>query len=187
MKLLRNLLLSGVAFAASIASAATWTIDSRHSAVNFTVRNFFTNVPGAFRIQSGTVDFDPANPSKGSIQAVIEVGSVDTRDADRDKHLRNQDFFETDKFPTATFKSTTWEMVGENKFRVTGDLTIKEVTKPVVLDVSLLGAGPGRGGSTVAGWEATTTLQRKDFGISYGPSIGNEVRLTIAVQSVLKG
>lgn len=178
-------LLLALALAASSAFAAdTWTVDTRHSGVTFSVRNFFVPVEGSLKLQSGKIVYDAANPAANSVEAVIAVSSVNTQDADRDKHLNNQDFFLTDKFPTATFKSTKWEAVGENKFKVTGDLTIKDVTKPVTLDVALLGTGSGQRGKTISGWQATTKLNRKDFGVSNGPSIADEVAITINVQGV---
>jgi polyisoprenoid-binding protein YceI len=178
-------LLLALALTASAAFAAdTWTVDTHHSGINFSVRNFFVPVEGSFKLQSGKLVYDAANPSANSVEAVIAVTSVNTQDADRDKHLNKPDFFTTEKFPTATFKSTKWEAAGENKFKVTGELTIKDVTRPVTLDVSLLGMGPGPQGKTISGWQATTKLNRKDFGISYGPSIADEVSLTINVQGV---
>lgn len=178
-------LLLALALTASTAFAAdTWTVDTRHSGVTFSVRNFFVPVEGSLKIQSGKIVYDAANPSASSVEAVIAVTTINTQEAGRDKHLNNQDFFLTEKFPTASFKSTKWEAVGENKFKVTGDLTIKETTKPVTLDVTLFGTGPGNRGSTISGWQATTKLNRKDFGVSSGPSIADEVSLTINVQGV---
>jgi polyisoprenoid-binding protein YceI len=178
-------LLLALALTGSAAFAAdTWNVDTRHSGVSFSVRNFFVPVEGSLKLQSGKIVFDAANPSANSVEAVIAVTSINTQDGDRDKHLNNQDFFLTDKFPTATFKSTKWEAAGENKFKVTGDLTIKEVTKPVTLDVALLGTGSGNRGRTISGWQATTKLNRKDFGVSNGPSIADTVDITINVQGV---
>lgn len=172
---------------ASAAFADTWKIDPRHSSVNFSVKNFFVPVEGSFKIQEGSIAFDPANVGASSVEAVIAVNSVNTQDADRDKHLNNQDFFLTDKFPTATFKSTSWTAAGENKFTVTGDLTIKDVTKPVTLDVELLGSGPGPRGGTISGWQATTKINRNDWGISFGKSIADTVTITVNIQGVKQG
>jgi polyisoprenoid-binding protein YceI len=178
-------LLLALALTGSAAFAAdTWNVDTRHSGVTFSVRNFFVPVEGSLKLQSGKIVYDAANPAANSVEAVIAVTSVNTQDTDRDKHLNNQDFFLTDKFPTATFKSTKWTPAGENKFKVTGDLTIKDVTKPVTLDVALLGTGAGNRGRTISGWQATTKLNRKDFGVSNGPSIADEVSITINVQGV---
>ncbi|HYD00326.1 MAG TPA: YceI family protein, partial [Phycisphaerales bacterium] len=181
-KLLVSLALLGLASAAF--AADTWTVDTRHSGVTFSVRNFFVPVEGTLKLQEGKIVYDPADPAANSVEAVIAVTSINTQDADRDKHLNNQDFFLTEKFPTATFKSTKWEAAGANKFKVTGDLTIKDVTKPVTLDVTLLGTGPGPRGSTISGWQAATKISRKEFGVSYGPSIADEVSITINVQGI---
>ncbi len=179
-----SLLLATLGLVASAFAADTWNIDTRHSGVTFSVRNFFVPVEGTFKLQSGAIVFDAANPATSSVEAVIAVASVNTQDTDRDKHLNNQDFFLTEKFPTATFKSTSWTPAGEGKFKVTGELTIKDVTKPLTLEVSYLGQGPGNRGRTVSGWQATTKMSRKDWGISYGASIADEVSLTINVQGV---
>jgi polyisoprenoid-binding protein YceI len=181
---MKRLLLVLALASSTVFAADTWSIDTRHSGVTFSVRNFFVPVEGSLKLQSGKIVYDAANPSANSVEAVIAVTSINTQDADRDKHLNNQDFFLTDKFPTATFKSTKWVSAGENKFKVSGDLTIKDVTKPVTLDVTLLGTGSGNRGKTISGWQATTKLNRKDFGVNNGPSIADEVAITINVQGV---
>jgi len=177
-------LVSLLSLVAAANAADTWNIDTRHSGVTFSVRNFFVPVEGSLKLQSGTIVFDAANPAASSVEAVVAVTSINTQDADRDKHLNNQDFFLTDKFPTATFKSTKWEPAGENKFKVTGDLTIKDVTKPLVIDVELLGTGTGNRGRTISGWQGTARLNRKDWGVDHGASIANEVSLTLNVQGI---
>lgn len=177
-------LLSLLAVASAANAADTWTIDTRHTSVNFSVRNFFSQVPGSFKVASGQIIFDSTNPSANSVEAVISVGTVNTQEPDRDKHLTNPDFFLVEKFPTASFKSTKWEAAGENKFKVMGDLTIKDITKSVTLDVALLGTGPGNRGRTISGWEATARINRKDWGVSFGGSIGDEVAISISLQAV---
>jgi polyisoprenoid-binding protein YceI len=184
-QLLAVLALAGLASSA-LAAPDTWVVDTRHSGVNFSVRNFFVPVEGMLKVQEGTIVYDAANPSHGSVEAVVAVTSINTQDESRDKHLNNQDFFLTSQFPTATFKSTKWVPAGENKFKVTGDMTIKDVTRPVTFDVTLLGTGPGARGSTVSGWQAQTKINRKDFGVTYGASIADEVALTINIQGVKK-
>lgn len=183
MKLLSLLAVAGLT-AGSALAADTWSVDTRHTSVNFSVRNFFSQVPGSLKVSSGTIVFDAANPAGNSVEAVIAIGTINTQEPDRDGHLKSQDFFLAEKFPSATFRSTKWETAGENKFKVTGDLTIKDVTKPVTLDVTLLGTGAGMRGRTISGWEATAKLNRKDFGITYGPSIADEVAVTINLQAV---
>lgn len=183
------LLIPGLLGLVSLAfgAAEPWTIDTRHSGVSFTVRNFFVPVDGSLKIQEGKLAYDPENPANNSVQATIGVTTINTQDTDRDAHLNRDDFFDTTKFPTATFKSTKWEAAGSNKFKVTGDLTIKDVTKPVVLDVELLGTGPGQAGRTVSGWQGKTKINRKDFGVSTGPSIADEVAITLNVQAMKDG
>lgn len=186
MKLKSLLALIALPALAATAVADTWTIDTRHSSVNFSVRNFFVPVEGSFKVTEGSIQFDPANVAASSITAVVSVSSVNTQDSDRDAHLNRADFFLTEQFPTATFQSTSWTAAGENRFTVVGTLTIKDVTKPVTLDVTLLGSGPGNRGRFISGWQATTRINRKDWGVTYGPSIADEVALTINVQGVKK-
>lgn len=178
-------LLAASSLAAS-AAPETWSIDAKHSGVSFAVRNFFVPVEGMLKIQEGAITHDPANIAANSVEAIIAVTSINTMEPGRDKHLNNQDFFLTSQFPTATFKSTKWVAAGENKFKVTGDMTIKGVTKPVTLDVALLGTGAGPRGGKVSGWQATGTISRKAFGVDYGPQIADEVELTINVQGMQK-
>ena len=109
-------------------------------------------------------------PEASKVEVTIQAESVFTHNEARDKHLRGPDFFNTKEFPTLTFKSASWKKTGENTFDVTGDLTIKDVTKEVVLKTTLLGFGPGmRPGSLLSGWEATTTIKKSEFGLA-GPA-----------------
>jgi polyisoprenoid-binding protein YceI len=174
---------------ATLASAAveTYKIDSAHSSVGFNVRHFFTKVPGVFAKSSGTIVVDRDDLAKSNVEATIDVGSVNTREGQRDKHLLGADFFLAEKFPSMKFKSTAWKKTGADTFDVTGDLTIKDQTKPVVLKVKLLGFGPGMGGAMLSGWEATATLDRRDFGITYGQGIvGNDVEVVINIEAALQ-
>ncbi len=181
---MKQLVLAFALIGSTAFAADTWNVDTRHSGVSFSVRNFFVPVEGSLKLQEGKIVFDAANLSASSVQAVVAVSTINTQDADRDKHLNNDDFFITAKFPTATFKSTKWEAAGVNQFTVTGDLTIKEVTKPVTLAVSLLGTGIGNRGRPISGWQAIAKINRKDWGVSYGASIADEVTLTINVQGI---
>jgi polyisoprenoid-binding protein YceI len=162
----------------------TYAIDPVHSSVGFTIRHFFTNVPGVFTRFSGAITVDREHLQNSSVTATIEVPSVDTRTQKRDEHLRSPDFFDAAKFPTITFKSTSWTQTAEGAFDVAGDLTIKGVTKPVVLKVKLLGFGPGMQGAVLSGWEASTTLNRNDFGITTFPKVlGDDVAVAISVEA----
>ncbi len=171
------------------AAVETYKFDPSHSSISFSVRHFFSPVPGNFSDFTGTIKYDPESPANNSVEAVINVGSVDTNNAKRDKHLQSGDFFNSESHPTMTFKSTSWESAGENKFKVTGDLTILETTRSVVLDVELLGSGEVGSGERkkyISGWTATTDLKRTDFGIDYGllSVIGEDVSIAITVEAI---
>jgi len=181
---MKRILAAVVALAAVPALAAdTYKIEGSHTQSAFAVRHLMiSTVRGEFGKTEGTVVIDPADPTRSSVEATIDAATVDTRDAKRDEHLRNADFFDVAKFPKITFKSTKVEQAGEGALKVTGDLTIKGVTKSVVLDV----AGPTAEikdpwGNTRRGLSATTRINRKDFGVSYGPdaAISDQVAITI--------
>jgi len=173
----------------STASAAveTYNIDPVHSSIGFTIRHIVSHVPGQFTSFSGTLVVDRDHLENSTVQATIEVGSVSTNNEKRNGHLKSPDFFDVAKFPTITFKSSSWKKTGESTFDVTGNLTIKDVTKEVVLKVTLLGFAPGMMGGQVSGWEATTTINRSDFGVigpaMLGKAIGEEVAVTISVEA----
>jgi polyisoprenoid-binding protein YceI len=180
------------AMAASLASAAsaaveTYSIDPVHSSVAFSIRHAVGRVPGRFTKFSGTIVVDRGNLENSTVSAVIDVGSVDTDNDKRNGHLKTPDFFDVSTYATITFKSKSWKKTGDDTFDVTGDLTIKNVTKEVVLKVTLNGFGPGMRGATLSGWEATTTLNREDFGVMgpamLGKMLGDEVAVTILVEA----
>jgi len=189
---LRFLSLAGLALGLLVSTRAaseTYTIDPVHSSVGFTVRHVFSKVPGSFSKFSGTIVVDQANPAANTVEATIEIGSVNTASEKRDGHLQTPDFFDAAKFPAITFKSKSWAKTGADTYDVTGDLTIHGVTKSVVLQVMSLGFGPGMMGSPVSGWEATTTINRRDFGVDgpamLGKAVGDEVAITINVEAGL--
>ena len=195
MKLSSKLLLvAGLALGVvgtTSAAVETYVIDSMHSSVGFTVRHLFSQVPGSFTKFNGTLVVDRDNLEKSSVEATIDIGSVNTAVDKRDTHLKSPDFFDAAKFPTITFKSKSWKKTGADSYDVTGDLTIKDVTKSVVLAVKVLGFGPGMmPGTAVSGWEGTTTLLRGDFGVNgpamLGKAVGDEVKVTISVEADLK-
>lgn len=172
----------------SIAAAAqleTWNLDPYHSAAQFAVRhNGISTVRGAFGKLSGTVQYDPSDPTKTVIDATIDTNSVDTRVEPRDKDLRSPNFFDVEKFPAITFKSKHVEAAGKGKMKVTGDLTIHGVTKEVVLEVDGPN-GPNKDphGDQHMGASATTQLNRKDFGVNGAPGgVGDDVQITIDVE-----
>jgi polyisoprenoid-binding protein YceI len=170
------------------AASETYVTDPVHSSIGFTVRHFFTKVPGTFSKYDAKLTIDRDHWENSSTEATIQVASVDTGNKDRDAYLQKPEFFDATKFPTITFKSKSWQKTGDDTFDVGGDLTIKGVTKPVVLKVKLLGVGPGmKPGSTVSGWEATTRVNRQDFGVSAFPKVvGADVDITINVEAELK-
>src|SRR5207244_4352540 len=174
------------------APAAMWDLDPAHTSVQFSVRHLMvSNVRGEFAKTSGSVQADESDPARAKIEATIDAASVSTRIEKRDTHLRSPDFLDVAKYPTITFVSTKIEAAGSGHFKVTGDLTLHGVTRPVVLDVQ--GPTPeikDPWGKTRAGAQATTTINRKDFGLIWnqtldagGVAVGDEVAITIDVEA----
>ena len=169
--------------------AGTWTIDASHSEVGFTVRHLMSKVRGQFRTFEGTLTVAD-NPLESSVTATIDLSSVDTRNEQRDDHLRSNDFFSVEDSQTMTFEST--EIVDRNGELVArGNLTIKDVTKPVDLSLDFLGVGNDPWGGTRAGFEGTTTISRKEWGVDFNIPlegdklmIGDKVNVVIAVEAV---
>lgn len=174
--------------AASFASAAveTYVIDSVHSSVGFSIRHFVSKVPGSFSKLSGTITVDRENLENSSVEAVVDITSVNTANEKRDTHLKSPDFFDAAKYATSTFKSTAWKKTGEDTFEITGDLTLHGVTKQVVLQTTLLGFGPGARGAQLSGWEGTTKINKSDFGITSPPMLGDDVTITLNIEAALK-
>jgi len=192
------LTLFALALGASLASAAprTMSFDRAHSEVGFSIRHFFSKVSGRFERYDGTIVFDEQNLAASTVNVAIQDSSINTQNERRDNHLRSADFFEVEKYPDITFKSTK-VVPGKDKshFKVNGDLTMHGVTKPVVLDVEYLGmAAIGMGGNnmgTRAGFAATTTISRKDYGIIWNKTLdngsvmlGDDVTITLNVEAV---
>jgi polyisoprenoid-binding protein YceI len=171
------------------ARAASWKIDPAHSSIGFSIRHVFTKVPGQFTKFSGTVNYDPADPAAASVKVEIDPASIDTRVEMRDNDLRSANFFDVAKFPTMSFQSTKVTKGEGNSLTAEGNLTMHGVTKPVTLAVTFLGSGPGMRGQTI-GFEATTKLNRKDFGIVWnktldngGMLLGDDVDIALAVEA----
>lgn len=188
--------LTGVATAAQ-AAPQTYDIDPVHSQVGFTVRHFFSRVPGHFKQFSGLILADEKDPAASSVEVTIQTASIFTDNEQRDAHLRGTDFFAADSFPTITFRSTKITPAGGDRYRVAGDLTMRGVTRPVVLDMEFLGRGVvslgGKSMGTKAGFDATTTIDRKDFGINFnrtldqgGLMLGDEVAIGIHIEATLR-
>ena len=182
------------ALAAPAFAQSSWEIDPAHSNVQFGVRHMMiSTVHGKFTKFTATATGDEKDAAHAGVQASIDVASIDTGDEKRDAHLKTADFFDAEKFPTITFKSTKVEAAGDRRFKLHGDLTMHGVTKPVVLDVEATPEVKGMRGETRAGARATTKINRKDFGISWSKSmdgggvvVGDEVEVTIDVEAVKK-
>jgi polyisoprenoid-binding protein YceI len=169
----------------------TWKIDTAHSTVEFAVKHMmFTTVKGRFTDVSGTLRFDEADPTGGHADIRIAAASIDTREPQRDTHLRSADFFDVEKFPELTFRSTKIEGTGR-EFTLTGDLTIRDVTRPITLQVRHEGSGKDPWGGQRAGYSATGRLNRKDFGLTWNAAletggflVGDEVKIALEMQLV---
>jgi len=160
------------------AEKETFLLDKNHTQIGFKVRHFVSKVSGRFAKFEGTIVLDRAKPEDSSVEVRIEATSIDTGVPNRDKHLNSADFFDTAKFPEITFKSTKIAAKGKDAFEVTGDLTMRGVTKPVTLAVTANGfANDGRGGQKT-GFDATGKLNRKDFGVSWNATVDQTTMLS---------
>ncbi|TWH24183.1 polyisoprenoid-binding protein YceI [Rhodococcus rhodochrous J45] len=172
-------------------TAGTWAIDPVHSNVGFTVRHLVVSkVRGTFENFSGAITV--AEDGTASVNAEIDVKSINTKNADRDAHVRSADFFDAEQFPVATFTSTDVRADGDD-YIVTGDFTLHGVTRPVDLKLEFNGVNPGMGQGPVAGFEATTVINRKDFGISIempleggGAVVGDKITITLEIEAGLQ-
>lgn len=171
--------------AAATAQNGAWQIDPNHSSAQFSVRHLgVSTVRGAFTKVSGSAKYDPADPSRTSIDAIIDANSVDTHVEMRDNDLRSSNFLDVQKYPTITFRSKQVKKSGSEKLQIAGDLTIHGVTKEVLLDVD----GPSTpikdpAGNQRIGASATTKINRKDFGVNGAPAVaGDEIAITIDVE-----
>jgi len=175
-------------------SKQQWAFDQVHSSVNFTVRHMVVSkVRGRFAKWDGTLAMDESDPSGGSVEVSIDAASIDTGVAQRDGHLKSPDFFDVERYPAIAFRSTRVEQVGAGALKVTGDLTMHGVTRPVVLDVEYAGSAKDPWGGVRAGFSARATLDRKDFGLTYnqvletgGVLVGETVEIAIEAELVKK-
>ena len=169
------------------AAVETYNIDPVHTWVGFSVAHFFTKVPGYFGKVKGTIVVDRDHLENSTVEAIIQVASITTNTKMRDDDLRSTNFFAAAQFPSMTFKSESWKSTGDNTYAVTGMLTMKNVAKEVVLKVTSLGFGPGMKGAAISGWEASLTLDRRDFDITADQgAIGNKVDVLINVEADLQ-
>jgi len=179
-----------VTFVSSVAFAAKYDIDPAHSEVGFKIRHLVSKTRGRFDKFSGTVQFDPTNLAKLSTDVTIDTKSINTNSEKRDTHLRSADFFNVEKFPIMTFKSTSAKKIGDNKLQLMGNLTLLGVTKPVALEVEYTGEANDPWGNVRSGFTAVGKINRKDFGMTYnitdkgGVVIGDDVDLLIEVETI---
>src|SRR4051794_7537039 len=177
-------------------TAGTWNIDPPHSEVSFTVRHLMVSkVRGTFTGFTGSVTV-AEDPLASSVEATIDMASIDTRDTGRDAHLRSPDFFETDTYPTMTYRSASVRPHGDDHgddFVVEGELTLHGVTRPVVLDLELNGVSADPWGGTRAGFSAETEINRKDFGIDItmpldggGVVVGDKIKVHLEIEAILQ-
>jgi polyisoprenoid-binding protein YceI len=187
------MLLAAAAFPCS-AQVSTWQIDPAHSAAQFSVRHMMiSNVRGEFHNLSGKLLLDEKDITKSSIEVTIDATTVDTREERRDADLKSANFLDVANFPTMTFKSKSVSVAGEGRLKVTGDLTIRGVTKEVVLDVEGPTSPVKQGNNTRRGVSATTKINRKDFGVNWsrtldggGLVVSDDVNITLDVEFLLK-
>ena len=170
----------------------SWQIDPSHSEIQFAVRHMMiSTVRGRFTEFTGTVELDEAAPTHSSVEVQIAAASIDTRDPRRDAHLASPDFFDAEQYPYLTFKSKRVEQTDANHGRILGDLTIRDVTKEVVLEVEYAGQAKSPWGTISAGFSAHTTISRKDWGLTWNQSletggvlVGDEIKIAIEIEVV---
>lgn len=170
----------------------TWTIDPSHSEVAFTVRHLMSKVRGTFGEFSGTITTGSADPADAAVEADVKVASIDTRDAKRDAHIRTSEILGADEFPTFSFRST--KVTGDaDGYQIHGDLTIKDVTKPVVFDAEFQGViNPDPFGLVRMGAEGTTTISKKEFGVDFNiplqgdaVMLGDKIKIEVSLEATL--
>jgi polyisoprenoid-binding protein YceI len=171
----------------------TYAIDKTHSDAAFSVRHLISKVRGRFADFDGTIEFDEEQPARSSVSFTIQAASIDTSTPDRDAHLRSEDFFAVDKFPTITFVSTSVTPKGQDAFEVAGNLTMRGVTRAIVIPVAYLGKATDPWGNQKVAFEGEITLNRKDYGLNWNAAIeaggflvGDEVKVSLSVQAAGK-
>ncbi len=179
--------------APSSTATRTYQIDKAHSEAIFQVRHLLSKVRGRFSDFEGTIEFDEVQPENSSVDFTVYTQSIDTNEPDRDKHLRSADFFSVDQFPTLTFRSKSIAPRGGNRYDVTGDLTMRGVTKTIVLPVEYLGKAKDPWGNDKVAFEAEISLNRKDYGLMWNAAletggflVGDDVKVNISVQAAPK-
>jgi polyisoprenoid-binding protein YceI len=169
---------------AVLAQPATYKVDPVHSGVSFTIRHFVSEVEGRFKDYAGTIKYDAQHQADSSVQVTVQAASIDTGNDSRDKDLRSDSYFSVEKFPTLSFVSTKVTPKGANSFDVTGNLTIKGVTKTITIPATFLGEMKTQMGQR-AGFRSAFTIKRADYGVTGGAGIvGDDVNITIRVEAV---
>lgn len=177
--------------ATQAAAVSTWQIDPKHSTAEFAVRHMMvTTVKGHISRIEGTIRFDETEPTRSTVEVTLDAATIDTRDPQRDAHLRSGDFLDADQFPRITFRSTRIEHAGD-RYKLEGELTIRGVMKDVVLDASFEGRQRDPWGNERAGFTGETVIDRRDFGLTWNQAleagavlVGNDVRISIELQAV---
>lgn len=182
-----------LAAAAPSAWATTYTVDKDHTTVGFKIRHLFSQVQGTFDQFEGSFIYVPGKPEEWRATATIQAGSINTKVDKRDAHLRSADFFDVGQYPAITFTSTKVTDVTATSAKLHGDLTIHGVTKPVILDLVVHGEGKDPWGNLRSGFTATTTINRKDFGLTWNQAletgqflVGEEVAITLEIEGLAK-
>ena len=189
-RLILSMIIALLALAGPASAADSWAIDKAHSDVTFTVRHLISKVTGRFGSFDATITTDFENMDGSSVKFTIDASSIDTANGDRDKHLRSADFFDVEKFPEITFQSSKITKIDGDSYAVVGSLTMHGVSKEITLTVDFLGEMTAMGG-TRAGYELTTTLNRKDFEVSWnraldagGFVLGDDVEINIDLEVI---
>jgi polyisoprenoid-binding protein YceI len=177
----------------TVTATRTFAVDKAHSEALFQVRHLVTKVRGSFADFDGIIEFDQAQPAASSVTFTAQAASIDTNNTDRDAHLRSDDFFAVEKYPTITFVSASIAPAGGSAYTVTGDLTIRGVTKRIDLPVSYLGKAKDPWGNEKLGFETEVTINRKDYGLTWNAAletggflVGDEVKISVSIQAAGK-
>ena len=178
---------------APAAWATTYAIDPEHTSVGFKIRHLFSNVRGTFNDVEGTFEYVPGQPEQWTVTAIVQVASIDTNQEDRDTHLRSEDFFDAETYPTLSFTSTKVVYADSDTTQLHGLLTIHGVEQPVVFDLEVHGEGRDPWGNLRSGFTATTTINRKDFGLNWNQVletgqllVGEDVEITLEIEGIAK-
>ncbi|WP_432074737.1 YceI family protein [Streptomyces wuyuanensis] len=174
------------------ALTGTYAIDPAHSSIGFTVRHaMVTNVRGTFGEHEGTLQLDGSDPSRSAATIDVKIASIDTGIADRDGHLRSGDFFDVETFPVMSFRSTGAEQLGGEKYRISGDLTIKDVTRPLSIDLEFNGTATDVYGNERVGFEGSAEILRSDWGLTWnaaletgGVMVSDKVKLNFDISAI---